>query len=110
MAPGNSFHCEIEKSGVETSSPVATVECHGRLVSDTANQVREAVRPLIGNGGRILIDLTDVDHLDSSALGTLVGLKISAINAGYCTLELVNLSPRVRELLRITNLTQLFSS
>jgi hypothetical protein len=40
----------------------------------------------------------------------LVGLKVSAINEGYCTLELVNLSPRVKELLRITNLKQLFAS
>ena len=62
----------------------------------------------IPEGGRILIDLADVQHLDSSGLGTLVGLKVSALNAGYCTLELVNLSPRIADLLRITKLTQLF--
>ena len=43
-------------------------------------------------------------------LGALVGLKVSAINAGYCTLELKNLSKRIQELLRITNLTELFRS
>jgi hypothetical protein len=43
-------------------------------------------------------------------LGALVGLKVSAINQGYCVLELVNMMPRVLELLRITNLKQLFSS
>jgi anti-anti-sigma factor len=68
------------------------------------------VKPLIPRGGRILLDLTDVEHLDSSGLGTLVGLKASAVNAGYCRLELVNISPRVADLLRITKLTQLFSS
>jgi anti-anti-sigma factor len=68
------------------------------------------IKPLILQGGRILIDLTAVEHLDSSGLGTLVGLKASAVNAGYCRLELVNLTPRITELLRITKLTQLFSS
>ncbi len=27
----------------------------------------------------------------------------------YCTLKLLNLTPRIQELLRLTNLTQLFS-
>ena len=47
--------------------------------------------------------------MDSAGLGVLVGLKISAIGAGYCTLEFTNLSPRVKELLHLTKLTQLFS-
>lgn len=45
-----------------------------------------------------------------AGLGALVGLKASAIKEGYCTLVLANLSPHVRELLRLTNLTQMFSS
>jgi anti-anti-sigma factor len=48
--------------------------------------------------------------MDSSGLGTLVGLKVSALREGYCKLELVNLSARVKELLRLSNLTQLFAS
>jgi hypothetical protein len=39
-----------------------------------------------------------------------VGLKVSAINRGLCVLELVNLTPRVKKLLSITNLLELFSS
>ncbi|MGA2905371.1 MAG: STAS domain-containing protein [Candidatus Korobacteraceae bacterium] len=109
-APRASFGWKIEKSTDELNNAVTTVKCHGRVVSDTAAQLREVVKPLIPLGGRILIDLTDVEHVDSSGLGTLVGLKASAVNAGYCTLELVNLTPRVAELLRITKLTQLFSS
>lgn len=89
---------------------MTTIKCHGRLVSDTAAQIKDVVKPVIKSGGRIVLDLTDVSYLDSSGLGTLVGLKVSAINEGYCTLELVNLTPRVQELLRITNLKQLFAS
>jgi hypothetical protein len=38
-----------------------------------------------------------------------VALKVSAVNHGYCILEFDNMTPRVLELLRITNLTQMFS-
>jgi anti-sigma B factor antagonist len=104
------FHYELHKSGDESTGPVTTVVCHGRVVSETAGQIKELVKPLIPKGGRIVLDLTDVSYLDSSGLGTLVGLKVSAVKEGYCKLELVNLSPRVKELLRLSNLTQLFSS
>jgi anti-sigma B factor antagonist len=79
-------------------------------VNQTAGQIKEVVKPLIPLGGRIVLDLTDVSQLDSSGLGTLVGLKVSALREGYCKLELVNLSPRVKELLSLSNLTQLFAS
>jgi anti-anti-sigma factor len=104
------FHCEVQKSGEESAGTVTTILCHGRLVSETSGQLKEVVKPLIPLGGRILLDLTDVNYMDSSALGALVGLKVSAIKEGYCRLELLNLSPRVKELLRLSNLTQLFSS
>ncbi len=109
-APRPSLQYEVEKSTDELNNAVTTVKCHGRIVSDTAGQLKEVVKPLIPQGGRILLDLTDVEHMDSSGLGTLVGLKASAINAGYCRLELVNLSPRIADLLRITKLTQMFAS
>ena len=43
-------------------------------------------------------------------MGALVSLKVSAINKGLIKLELVNLSPRVSELLKLTSLTELFAS
>jgi anti-anti-sigma factor len=103
------FHCDVETS-VEDGVKVTRVRCHGRLVSQTAGEVKEIVKPLIPQGGSIIIDLSDVSSLDSLGLGTLVGLKVSAINEGYCTLKLENVGPRVQELLRITDLAKLFSS
>ena len=109
-APSGTLQYEIENSKDELNNNVATVKCHGRIVSDTAAPLKDAVKALIPAGGRILIDLTDVEQIDSSGLGTLVGLKASALNAGYCRLELVNLTPRIADLLRVTKLTQLFAS
>jgi anti-anti-sigma factor len=104
------FNYEIEKTGDEATSPVTTIICHGRVVSQTSDQLKAVVKPLIPKGGKIVLDLTGVNYMDSSGLGTLVGLKVSAMKEGYCKLELVNLSARVKELLRLSNLTQLFSS
>jgi anti-sigma B factor antagonist len=107
--PDAVFSYEVDKEQ-EGEVPVTTITCHGRIVSETAAQLKEVVKPLIPQGGRIVLDLTDVSYVDSSGLGTLVGLKVSALKEGYCTLELVNLSARVKELLRLSNLSQMFSS
>lgn len=104
------FHCDVENSVDEKGLKLVTVRCHGRLVNQTGSELRDTVRPLIAQGGTILVDLTDVNFMDSMGLGTLVGLKVSAINEGYCTLTLVNLTPRIQELFRLTHLTNLFSS
>jgi anti-anti-sigma factor len=109
-APEAVFHYEIKVSEDSDVGPITTIICHGRLVSETASQIKEAVKPLIPKGGRIDLDLTDLAHMDSSGLGTLVGLKVSALKEGYCRLRLINLSPRVAELLRLSNLTNLLSS
>ena len=111
MVPVNAFTCEVEKSPNkdEFGNSVTKVKCHGRLVAETAAEMKGVVHPLISLGGRIIVDLGDVSHLDSSGLGTLVHLKASTIRHGFCILELANLTPRILELLRITNLTKVFS-
>jgi anti-sigma B factor antagonist len=109
MAPQGSFHYDVDKSQDQDGNKVTTIKCHGRLVAENAGEMTQLVKPIIPLGGHIVIDLVDVTYLDSSGLGALVGLKVSAINQGFCILELVNMVPRVLELLRITNLKQLFS-
>jgi anti-sigma B factor antagonist len=110
MEGTTSFSFEIENPGRDLhGNKVTTVQCHGRLVSEAAGKIKEVVKPLIPQGGRIVVDLSDVNYMDSSGLGTLVGLKASAIHQGLCILEFVNMTPRILELVRITHLTQLFS-
>ena len=101
------FHLESITAGADC----AVLRIGGEVDVYTAPQLRERVIQLLGHGARhIIADLREVEFLDSTGLGALVGLKVSALREGYCKLELVNLSPRVKELLRLSNLTQLFSS
>ena len=85
------------------------VRCTGRLTIETSEILKTEVRPLLGNKCRVILDLTDLAQMDSTGLGALVGLYISAKRAG-CELQLVNLSPRIRELLSMTNIVSLFEA
>src|SRR5580658_3157887 len=104
------LRCDVEKTGDATTGRVITVTCHGRLVAGTSDVLRETIKPLIADGGKIIVDVGGVDYVDSMGLGALVGLKISAIGAGYCTLQFENLSRKVQEVVRMTNLSDLFKS
>jgi anti-sigma B factor antagonist len=89
---------EIERNG-----DVATVKCHGKLVMGVCDFLTNQVKPLIPQTKRIVLDLTDLTHMDSIGLGTLIRLYVSAKAGGSCVV-LVNVGPRIRQLLGITNL------
>ena len=94
---------------VGAKEDATVVECSGRLTADVAAILRIEVRDLIPRSKRIIIDLTDLTHMDSSGLGVLVGLYVSARRAS-CELRLVNLNKQVRELLGMTNLLSVFEA
>jgi anti-sigma B factor antagonist len=93
---------------VKRKGEVAVVHCRGRLVAGTTNFLCTKVRPLIPECKRIVLDLTELNHVDSMGLGTLVRLCVSAKSAGS-RLELINLGKQVRELLGLTNLLSVFT-
>lgn len=88
---------------IEGSGEVFTVKCHGKLVMGTCDVLAGRVKELIPRSKRIVLDLTDLTQMDSIGLGTLVRLYVSAKAGGSCVV-LVNLGPRIRQLLGVTNL------
>ena len=74
------------------------VQCTGRLTLDNAGLLKEEVKGLLAGQKRVIVDLTALSYMDSSGMGTMIGLYVSAKNAG-CELQLVNLNTRIRELL-----------
>jgi anti-sigma B factor antagonist len=99
----------IPELQLETSrSPEETfVRCIGRITSTSSAVLQTGVRNLIPESKRIVLDLTDVTYMDSSGLGAIVGIYLSA-KRQHCEMKLINLNQRVKELFRITNMVKIF--
>ena len=111
MKSNGSFQYEMEKSTDDRQeNEVTTISCHGRLVRENAGEMKELVKPLIHLGGRIVIDLRNLNYLDSSGLGELLALKFAATKQGLCKMQFVNMTPPILELLRITHLEKILLS
>ena len=93
---------------IERTENAAVVRCHGKLVAGVNDFLYVEVSQLIPNTKRIVLDLTDLTHMDSMGLGTLVRLYVSTRSAG-CDLELINLGKRIRQLIGMTNLLSVFT-
>jgi anti-anti-sigma factor len=93
---------------IERHGDTAVVRCRGKLVAGVNDVLYAKVSPLIPECRRILLDLTDLTHMDSMGLGTIVRLYVSSKASAGCDLELVNLGKRIRQLLATTNLLAVF--
>jgi len=94
---------------VHRTGNTAVVRCSGKLVVGVKDLLSDEVRQLIPGCKRIVLDLTDLAHMDSSGLGMLVRLYVSARSAG-CELELINIGERIRQLLGLTHLLSVFTA
>jgi anti-sigma B factor antagonist len=95
------------KFEVNPTAEEIVVRCVGRISSSTAGELQKTVRSLMPENRSIVLDLTDVNHMDSSGLGTVVGLYVSARRQG-CSLRLINLNQRLKDLFRVTRLAGIF--
>ncbi len=88
---------------------VTILDLSGRIVlGEGAVQLRDAVKELTAKGQKqILLNLSDVNYIDSSGLGELVSAYTSVRNAGG-ELKLLGLTKKVHDLLQITKLYTVF--
>jgi len=56
----------------------------------------------------LMVDLTDMPYIDSAGIGCLVGAYVSRDHAGR-KLVLIGVSDRVRTMLQVTKVDQLFN-
>jgi len=88
---------------------VTILDVKGRIVlGDEIHELRDAVRGLVSEGKKkIILNLADVDYIDSSGVGELVGCFTTVRNAGG-ELKLLNLTQKVRDVLHVTKLYTVF--
>jgi anti-sigma B factor antagonist len=88
---------------------VTVLDLSGRItLGEGSVQLRDAVRGLISKGQkRILLNLADVNYIDSSGLGELVSAFTTAKNQ-QADVKLLSLSKKVHDLLQLTKLYTIF--
>lgn len=97
------------KITTRTVGDVTILDCSGKItLGEGTMAVRNTVREVLKNGGRkIILNLGDVNYIDSSGIGELVSTYTSVTNQGG-KLILLNLTKKIQELLAITKLLTVF--
>ena len=88
---------------------VTILDVKGRIVlGDEIGELRDRVRSLVADGKKkIILNLAEVDYIDSSGVGELVGSYTTVRNAGG-ELKLLNLTQKVHDVLHVTKLYTVF--
>ncbi len=101
--PPTNFSVTIRQAG-----PISILDVSGRLTSFEIGGLRDSVSRLLQRGRKsIVLNLSGLDYLDSSGIGELARLYVSVVKASG-ELKAVGLSPKVEEILKITQLYQVF--
>jgi anti-sigma B factor antagonist len=89
---------------------INVVDLRGKIAFGTGNTLlREAIAGLIAAGSqKVLLNMTDVDFIDSSGIGELVRSHMAIRKQGG-EMKLAGLSPMVNNLLTATSLNKVFS-
>ncbi len=88
---------------------VRILDCSGKItLGEGTMAVRNAVRDVLkDNGKRIILNLHNVNYIDSSGIGELVSTYTTVTNSGG-ELKLLSLTNKIQELLAITKLLTVF--
>ena len=84
------------------------VNLSGSIYVEEAVQIRESLIGYIEKGHKtFVVDLGNVDYIDSSGLGTLVAIQKRALQNGGSVI-IKNLKGLVKDLFELTRLTKVF--
>src|ERR1700751_4400787 len=90
---------------------VSVVALDGRIVfGEESNALREKLVSLIAEGKKkIVLNMNNVEYIDSSGLGTLVAAHLSARTQG-ASVRLCHLGRKFQEVLQLTKLATVFEA
>ena len=88
---------------------VTVLDVAGRItLGEGASTLRDTVRDLATQGKKnLIVNLGEVNYIDSSGIGELVSAFTSISNSGG-RMKLLNLTKRIQDLLQITKLYTVF--
>ncbi len=93
---------------IRHSGPISLLDVSGRLTSFEVDALRESISRLLKQARKnIVLNLSGLQYLDSSGIGELARIYVSVVKAGG-QMKVIGLSPKVQEILKITQLYQIF--
>jgi anti-sigma B factor antagonist len=97
------------KIEMRTIGDVRILDCSGKItLGEGTMAVRNTVLDILKDGGKkIIVNLADVNYIDSSGIGELVRTYIT-VSSGGGQLKLLSLTKKIQELLQITKLLTVF--
>ena len=92
-----------------TSGSVTILDCSGAItLGDSADALKDKIRSLLQQDlKQILVNLAEVNYIDSAGLGELVSAHTTTTRAG-ASMKLSNATKRIQDLLVITKLLTVF--
>lgn len=97
------------KISVKNINAIPVLELEGEVDVYTAPKIKSQLVELINNGKyKIVIDLDNVDFMDSSGLGVLVG-GLKRVKPHNGAISLVCSREQILKIFKITGLTKIFS-
>jgi anti-sigma B factor antagonist len=95
----------------ESRGDVCILRLHGRFATGQDSvYLRGRIEELKGLGAsKVLADFSQVDYIDSTGMGFLIGIYTSVIKNPGGRFVLCNLNRRVREVLELTRLANVMS-
>ena len=101
-------HTDVELSSRQMDEQTAVLSIGGEVDLYNTPQLKEQILDLIDSGvRRLVVDLSDTQYLDSTALGVLIG-GLKRLRERQGELRLASPQPRIRKLLEITRLHNVF--
>jgi anti-sigma B factor antagonist len=97
------------KIETRTIGDIIVLDCSGKItLGEGTMTVRNSVRDILKNNGKkIILNLADVNYIDSSGIGELVSTYTTVTSSGG-QLKLLSLTKKIQELLTITKLLTVF--
>lgn len=94
--------------GIRREGSVTLLDVSGRLTSFEADALRDAIAQLLKEKRKqIVLNLRGLQYMDSSGIGELARSYVSVVKQGG-EMKVVGLASRVEEVLKITQLYQVF--
>ena len=95
------------KIHTETREDALVIHCSGRLTSEHSGSLKTHVKGMLPQTKRIVLDLRELNRMDSSGLGAIVGLYVSA-KKEKCEFLVINYNSAIRDLFGVTNVLSMF--